>query len=241
MGRRLLAVLFTVHLFACSGADPGQYYADIYGDEGTDDGEESAVPKKSTTKKKKKISSISASSPSTNTPTTQSGSTPAGPAGTSATPSGTQPSGTQGTATTPSGPITPSGDPAVDAARAYNLQRINEIRAQAGLAPYQSDDRMNEFAAAASKALSQTQVAHAYFSQNVGACNCGIRAENQGDPSGWTPADYKTQIDEILRVMMDEGPGGGHHDAIVSTRHTKIGMGFVGLGGELYFTNDFGN
>ncbi|MBL8606052.1 MAG: hypothetical protein JNL38_01975, partial [Myxococcales bacterium] len=128
-------------------------------------------------------------------------------------------SGSAGTAGAPGTPQTPgvpsSGNPVLDEARAYNLQAINAIRAKANLPPYTMDAKLNDFAQKASEDLASTNAAHRYFSRNANSCQCSLSAENQGDPSGWAPGDVKKQIDEILDLMMSEGPGGGHHDNIV--------------------------
>ena len=47
------------------------------------------------------------------------------------------------------------------------------------------------------------------------------------------------QIDVLLRLMMDEGPGGGHYENIVNQRFRRVGVGLVYAGGRLYLTNDF--
>jgi uncharacterized protein YkwD len=47
------------------------------------------------------------------------------------------------------------------------------------------------------------------------------------------------QIDEILALMMDEGPGGGHHDNMLDPRWTRLGVGITNPGGEAYVTTDF--
>ncbi|MFO0680295.1 MAG: CAP domain-containing protein, partial [Polyangiaceae bacterium] len=162
-------------------------------------------------------------------------STPTGSAGSGGS------SGAAGTAGAPTTPSVPSsGNTVLDDARAYNLQAINAIRAKANLPAYTMDAKLNDFAQKASEDLASTNAAHRYFSRNANSCQCSLSAENQGDPSGWSPGDVKKQIDEILDLMMSEGPGGGHHDNIVSRQHTKIGVGIVNPGGRMYFTNDFG-
>jgi uncharacterized protein YkwD len=133
-----------------------------------------------------------------------------------------------------------SGDPALDDARAYNLKAINELRAQAGVAALSLDDALDAFAQAASTELSTDHQPHQYFKDHAASCGCGIMAENQGDWNGWTPGPVHQQIDDILQLMMSEGPGGGHHDNIVSPRATRLGVGIVNPGGKMYFTNDFG-
>jgi uncharacterized protein YkwD len=135
---------------------------------------------------------------------------------------------------------TSSGDPVLDDARAYNLSRINALRAQHGAAALHLDDALNAFAQQGSVELSQDHRPHANFSSNFGSCGCRVQAENQGDPNGWTQGPIHQQIDEILDLMMSEGPGGGHYDNIVNPKSTRLGVGIVNPGAKLYFTNDFG-
>ena len=52
-------------------------------------------------------------------------------------------------------------------------------------------------------------------------------------------ADGKKQIDLMLKLMMDEGPGGGHYDNMMNAHYRRIGIGLVYVGGKLYLTNDF--
>ena len=133
-----------------------------------------------------------------------------------------------------------SGDPTLDDARQYNLERINALRAQTGAPALHLDDALDAFAQAGSVLLSQDHQPHANFSANYATCGCGVEAENQGDPSGWPVAPIHDQIDQILDLMMSEGPGGGHHDNIVNPQSTRLGVGIVNPGATLYFTNDFG-
>jgi uncharacterized protein YkwD len=125
-------------------------------------------------------------------------------------------------------------------ARAYNLEKVNAYRKQAGVPPLALDDKLDDFAQAASTELSQDHAAHQYFMDHAKSCGCGIMSENQGDANGIPPADVHTQIDEILGLMMSGGPGEPHHDNIVSPSWTRLGAGIVNPGGRMYFTNDFG-
>lgn len=128
----------------------------------------------------------------------------------------------------------------LDSVREHCLAKINEYRQQAGAPAMVLDDKLNAFAQAASTQLSQDHSPHAYFIANAGKCSCGVMAENQGSPSGWPAGDANTQVDQILAAMMKEGPGGGHHDNIVNPKHKRLGVGAVGPGAKLFFTNDFG-
>jgi hypothetical protein len=93
--------------------------------------------------------------------------------------------------------------------------------------------------------LESSGQAHGYFASqaNAGAIwtegFCGSAAENQAP--GWpVNGDEDATIDAILKSMMDEGPGGGHHDNIVAAASTRVGVGLVvDAQGALWFTNDF--
>ncbi len=73
-------------------------------------------------------------------------------------------------------------------------------------------------------------------------------AENQGDwngipvlDNGGALANGKKQIDLMMKMMIDEGPGGGHHDNMLNAKMKRVGIGLVYVGGKLYLTNDFSN
>ena len=127
-----------------------------------------------------------------------------------------------------SSPTQDGGAAAPNEAVQYNLDQINMLRAQNGAGALVLDPALDAFAQAGSVQLSQDHSPHAHFTSSYATCGCNVEAENQGDPNGWTVAPIHTQIDQILSLMMSEGPGGGHHDNIVNP------------GGALYFTNDFG-
>jgi hypothetical protein len=149
-----------------------------------------------------------------------------------------QPPAYPATATQP--PPVPTGPEAAnDEARQYTLSRINAIRAQNGRGALVLDSALNQFAQAGSVELSQDHRPHRHFMQQAESCGCDLRAENQGDPTGWMPGPVHTQIDQILQLMMSEGPGGGHYENILNARSRRLGVGIVNPGGALYFTNDF--
>jgi hypothetical protein len=133
-----------------------------------------------------------------------------------------------------------------DARVRYNVERINAYRAQKGLEPLLYDAKISSFARAGSERLAHDHVPHANFAANAkGAPGFGSRsAENQGDPHGVPSMDAnasvsgKKQIDIMLKLMMDEGPGGGHYDNMMNPRFRRVGIGLVDVGGRLYMTND---
>lgn len=128
----------------------------------------------------------------------------------------------------------------------YNVDRVNAYRAQGGLPPLLYDARISAFAVAGSQRLARDHVAHANFAENAQAQRFGSRsAENQGDPHGVPTMDAdpwrnaQKQVDIMLKLMMDEGPGGGHYDNIMNPKLRRIGVGNVYAGGRFYLTNDF--
>lgn len=129
----------------------------------------------------------------------------------------------------------------------YNVDRVNAYRAKKGLAPLLYDAKISAFARRGSEQLSRDHSAHAPFAANAkGAPGFGSRAaENQGDPGGVPALDAdaarsgRQQIDVMLKLMMDEGPGGGHYDNMMNARFRRIGVGLYYAGGKLYMTNDF--
>jgi hypothetical protein len=136
------------------------------------------------------------------------------------------------------------GDPLVR----YNVDLVNRYRAQGGLAPLLYDAKISAFAMAGSQQLSGDHTPHAHFAANIQSQPPGFgsrSAENQGDPRGVPPmaADATTSgqkvIAALLQIMMNEGPGGGHYDNIMSPDLRRVGVGISYAGGRLYLTNDF--
>ena len=128
----------------------------------------------------------------------------------------------------------------------YNVDQVNAYRARGGLPPLLYDGRLSAFATTGSQRLARDHVAHANFAENAAAQRFGSRsAENQGDPGGVPPMDAdrwrsaQKQVDIMLKLMMDEGPGGGHYDNIMNPKLRRIGVGNIYSGGRFYLTNDF--
>ena len=147
----------------------------------------------------------------------------------------------------PSPPARPADPYPGDARVRYNVERVNAYRAQKGLEPVLYDAKVSAFAIAGSERLARDHHPHAHFMTGTkGAPGFGPRsAENQGDPNGVPAMDAdptasgKKQIDVMLKMMFDEGPGGGHYDNMMNPRYRRIGVGLVDVGGKLYMTNDF--
>jgi uncharacterized protein YkwD len=147
----------------------------------------------------------------------------------------------------PASPPRPADPFPADPLVKYNVERVNAYRAAKGLPALLYDAKISAFARAGSEQLADDHRPHAHFqAKSDGAPGFGNRsAENQGDPSGVSVMDPdpvksgKKQIDTMLRLMMDEGPGGGHYENIVSTHFRRVGIGLVYVQGRLYLTNDF--
>jgi hypothetical protein len=129
----------------------------------------------------------------------------------------------------------------------YNVERVNAYRSQKGLAPLLYDAKISSFALRGSEQLSHDHTPHAHFAagtKDVPGFG-SMAAENQGDPSGVPPFESdrvkngQKQIDTMLQLMMDEGPGGGHYDNMMNARFRRIGIGLHYAVGKLYLTNDF--
>ncbi len=124
----------------------------------------------------------------------------------------------------------------------HNLAQINAYRAKAGVPALQMDTQLNDFAKQGSMELQQNHKPHGHF-RGADVWNSGFvggAAENQGDPNGWPiRGDLNATIDAILQSMMNEGPGGGHHDNMLNPEYGRVGIGLIVDGDKLYLTNDF--
>ncbi|MCU1282408.1 MAG: hypothetical protein JWM53_5954 [bacterium] len=133
----------------------------------------------------------------------------------------------------------------LDAHVQHNLDMLNMYRAQAGVGALVVDDQLSAFSTTASMQLEATGQAHGYFvaQGNSGAIwqqgFCSSAAENQAP--GWpVNGNLDGTVDAILKAMMDEGPGGGHHDNILAATSTRVGVALVvDAQQQLWFTNDF--
>ena len=128
----------------------------------------------------------------------------------------------------------------------HNLDALNMYRAANGVAALVLDDQISAFSLTASMELKKSNTAHQYFMQQAqsgaiwkeGFCNGA--AENQAPNWPIPNGDVDKVVDAILKAMMDEGPGGGHHDNILNSKMTRVGAGiYVDENTRLWFTNDF--
>ena len=132
----------------------------------------------------------------------------------------------------------------------YNVDQLNVYRAKAGVGLLKYDAKVSAYALDGSKQLTVDHKPHAHFVATAqGNPLLGTRsAENQGDWNGVPELDTssklangKKQIDVMLKLMFDEGPGGGHHDNMLNPKMKRVGIGLVYVGAKLYMTNDFSN
>jgi uncharacterized protein YkwD len=151
---------------------------------------------------------------------------------TSSTTGGTTGGGTTGT----------TNDPFVK----HNLDALNAYRAANNAPPLALSDALNQFAVTGSMQLAAGGMPHGHFQQAISDGTiwqsgfCSGAGENQA-PNWPINNDENATIDSVLQMMMNEGPGGGHHDNIVNPKFALVGIGLVVQGGGLYLTNDFSN
>jgi hypothetical protein len=139
----------------------------------------------------------------------------------------------------------------------YNVDGINAYRKKHGLPALKYDAKISAFAKEGSKQLAVDHTAHAHFNAKIksqlgdpqamkGGSGFGSRsAENQGDWNGIPQLDPdpakngRQQIDVTLKLMYDEGPGGGHYENMVNPKLKRVGVGIHWVGPKMYLTNDF--
>jgi hypothetical protein len=133
-----------------------------------------------------------------------------------------------------------------DAHVQHCLATLNGYRAQQSLSSLTLDDRLSQFALTGSQTLEATGSPHGYFlaQGHSGAIwsqgFCSAAGENQTGPGWMVGPDEDATIDQVLKEMMDEGPGGGHYDNIVSPKFVRLGVGLiVAADQKFYLTNDF--
>lgn len=94
---------------------------------------------------------------------------------------------------------------------------INDYRKTLGLAPLTRWTAGESCADGQAKSDSETRRAHGAFGQ------CGERGQNECP--GWRGAP-EAMIPKCLQAMWNEGPGGGHHDLMATTKHREVACGF---------------
>lgn len=140
---------------------------------------------------------------------------------------GGEPGSSSGDEGTSSGAIdTPSGS-----AAEICVATINEYRQKKGLAPYARWTEQESCADGEAKSDATTNRAHGAFGK------CQEFAQNECP--GW-PGPAGTMIPDCLKAMWAEGPGGGHYEAMASTKYTKVACGFGTAGsGTIWSVQNF--
>ncbi len=107
---------------------------------------------------------------------------------------------------------------------------INEYRKRAGLPPYERWDDGEACADGQARDDAATRRPHGSFPR------CGEFAQNECPGTPGTPEEA---IVDCLAAMWAEGPGGGHHDAMASTRYTKVACGVYDTGRGIWSVQNF--
>jgi uncharacterized protein YkwD len=135
----------------------------------------------------------------------------------------------------------PSPPTSVDAYQQQLLNLINGSRASAGLPSYTFSAVQSAGTAGCvgsyghSVHMAQVgQISHDQFPQDI-CIPWSAAGENVGEASG----SESVAIQTLHRLMMSEGPGGGHYQNIMSTTFTTVGIGLYYTGGTLWLTEDF--
>ncbi len=108
---------------------------------------------------------------------------------------------------------------------------INADRATLGLAPYARWTAEESCVDGQAEADSVANTPHSAFTK------CGEMA--QDECPGW-PGPPGSMIDNCMKDMWSEGPGGGHYDNMANKTYTKVACGFYTLAdGSVWATQDF--
>ncbi|AKU97162.1 hypothetical protein AKJ09_03826 [Labilithrix luteola] len=111
------------------------------------------------------------------------------------------------------------------------VNTINAYRATLDLPPYERWSDAEVCANGEAKSDSESGKAHGAFP------NCGEFGQNEcPDWSG----DPKTALPKCLRAMWNEGPGGGHYEAMRSSKYKKVACGIAETSkGTFWAVQDF--
>lgn len=108
--------------------------------------------------------------------------------------------------------------------RAYCVEVLNELRAQASRPPLTRSAALETCATAGAQSDAASGSPHGHF---VATGGCGGTTFAENETPGW-PLQNFGSVREVIRasaqMMYDEGPGGGHHDNIVGD-YTEVGCG----------------
>jgi hypothetical protein len=111
------------------------------------------------------------------------------------------------------------------------VDEINRYRATKGLPALARWSDGEACADSQSLKDSQTRRAHGAFGQ--------CREAAQNECPGWD-GQPETMIKGCLKMMWNEGPGGGHYESMASRRYTSVACGMaVGRNGEIWSVQNF--
>jgi uncharacterized protein YkwD len=134
----------------------------------------------------------------------------------------------------------PAGsNPAVDYAveKKLCLDETNRYRATLGLPAVAWSTELEAFAESGVRYDAARNRAHAHF-----AAAKPNPSDAENEIPGWPLSNYKTVskvVEEGLKMMWDEGPGGGHYENIKGS-HTALGCGIlVTEAGRVWVIQDF--
>lgn len=133
---------------------------------------------------------------------------------------------------------TSSGDPSTTStgsgdgtAAQICVDTINAYRKQLGVAPLQRWTTAEACADGQAKSDGASSAGHGAFGK------CGETGQNECP--GW-PGPPDKMIPQCLKAMWAEGPGGGHHDLMASTRMKRVACGFAAApNGAIWAVQDF--
>lgn len=144
----------------------------------------------------------------------------------SGTSSGDTSSGDPGTSSGTSGAVVSGGTTAAEIC----VNTINEYRKTKGLPAYARWTETEGCADGQAQSDGTTRKPHGAF----GKC----QEMGQNECPGW-PGPADKMIPQCLKSMWGEGPGGGHYEAMASTRFTKVACGFANGQGGIWAVQNF--
>jgi hypothetical protein len=110
------------------------------------------------------------------------------------------------------------------------VQTVNQYRATLNLAPLERWTDAEGCVNVQAQSDAQSGTAHGAFGK------CGERAQNECPNWGGTPS---SMIAGCLKMMWDEGPGGGHHDNMAGNSQ-RVACGFyVNSAGKVWAVQDY--
>lgn len=121
------------------------------------------------------------------------------------------------------------------------LALLNASRAQGGIPPLKFSRAQSSGTSKCigseghSLHMAQTRnMSHDQFPQDI----C-VRTRMSGENVGYASGDEASAIRKVHKLMMDEGPSGGHYQNIMSANYNAVGLGFYYSNGVLWVTENF--